>query len=392
MAEAWLSIIGLNEDGLAGLSSASRQALDQAEIVFGAPRHLALAGVAGREWGVPFSVVPVLAERGKRVAVLASGDPFWHGAGGSLAAHLEPEEWVSYPVVSTFALACNRLNWRMEEVICLGLHAAPLARLRPVMARGQKVICLLRDGAAVGELAAFLQAEGFGGSTCHVLEALGGPRERIVKVTPQQAVLEAFSAPIAVAVDCVGRGMPKASGLPDDLFAHDGQITKRGIRALTLSALAPRGGEVLWDLGTGSGSVSIEFLLAAPGSVAHAVEADQARGARAWGNAERFGLTHRWHLHPGKAVEVIGDLPAPDVVFVGGGASDALVERVWGLMPDGARLVMNGVTLETETLLYQWHGAKGGSLMRIDLAEAGALGSKRGWEASRPVVQWSVVK
>jgi precorrin-6Y C5,15-methyltransferase (decarboxylating) len=392
MAEAWLSIIGLNEDGLAGLSSASRSALEAAEIVFGAPRHLALAGIEGREWGVPFSVAPVLAERGKRVAVLASGDPFWHGAGGSLVGHLTAGEWVSYPAVSTFALAANRLGWRLEEVLCLGLHAAPLARLRPVLTRGQKVICLLRDGAAVGELAAFLLAEGFGASALHVLEALGGPRERIVNITPQQAALEAFVAPVAVAVDCVGNGLPRASGLPDALFAHDGQITKRGIRALTLSALAPRGGEVLWDLGTGSGSVSIEFLLAAPGSVAHAVEADAARAARAQANAQGFGLSHRWHLHPGKAADLLATLPAPDVVFVGGGASDSLLHALWARLPDGARLVMNGVTLETEALLYQWHGAKGGHLMRIDLAEASALGSKRGWESSRPVVQWSVVK
>ncbi len=392
MGEAWLSIIGLNEDGLAGLTYASRQALDRAEIVFGAPRHLALAGVAGRPWGVPFSVAPVLAERAKRVAVLASGDPFWHGAGGSLAGQLRPGEWVSYPAASTFQLAANRLGWRMEEVLCLGLHAAPLARLRPVLARGQKVICLLRDGAAVGELATYLMAQGFGGSSLHVLEALGGPRERIVKMAPEAMVLEAFSAPVAVAVECVGRGMPKVAGLPDDLFAHDGQITKRGIRALTLSALAPRGAEVLWDLGTGSGSVSIEFLLAALGSVAHAVEADAVRGARARANAEAFGLGHRWHLHLGKAVEVLAQLPVPDVVFVGGGASEDLLQGLWPLLPDGARLVMNGVTLETEALLYRWHGLRGGDLMRIDLAEAGALGSKRGWEASRPVVQWSVAK
>ncbi len=392
MAEVWLSIIGLNEDGLAGLSSASREALERAEIVFGAPRHLALVGVAGREWGVPFSVVPVLAERGRRVAVLASGDPFWHGAGGSLAGYLEPGEWISYPALSTFALACNCLGWRMEEVICLGLHAAPLARLRPALARGQKVICLLRDGAAVAELGAFLVSTGFGASGFQVLEAMGGPRERIVKIAPEDAVTERFSTPVAVALDCVGRGMPRASGLPDDLFAHDGQITKRAVRALTLSTLAPRGGEILWDLGSGSGSVSIEFLLAAPGSVAHAVEADKTRGERAWGNAESFGLTHRWHLHSAKAAEVVGDLPAPDVVFVGGGASESMLERVWGLLPQGARLVVNGVTLETEALLYRWHGLHGGALLRIDLAEAGPLGSKRGWEATRPVVQWSVVK
>ncbi len=392
MGEPWLSIIGLNEDGLAGLTVASREALAQAEIVFGAPRHLALAGVDGRAWQVPFSTAPVLAERGRKVAVLASGDPFWHGAGGSLVGHLTPDEWVSYPVPSTFALASNHLSWRLEEVICLGLHAAPLTRLRPVLTRGQKVICLLRDGDAVAELAAYLVAQGFGESTLHVLECLGGPRERVVKVTPQDAVNAEFSAPVAVAIGCVGRGMSRASGLPDDLFDHDGQITKRQVRALTLSALAPCGGEVLWDLGAGSGSISIEFLLAAPNSIAHAVEADVTRGARAQTNAERFGLAHRWHLHPGNAAEVLDALPDPDVVFVGGGASNDLLDRLWARLPPGARLVINAVTLETEALLYLWHGSKGGALTRIDIAEAGPLGSKRGWDAARPVVQWSVVR
>lgn len=392
MAEPWVSIIGVNEDGPSGLTSASRQALDSAEIVFGAPRHLALLGIEGQVWPVPFSVAPVLAARGKRVAVLASGDPFWYGAGGSLTGHLRADEWVSYPAPSTFQLAANALGWRLEEVLCLGLHAAPLTRLRPVLARGQQVICLLRDGAAVGELGAYLVAQGFGQSTLWVMEALGGGRERIIKITVQEVGQQEFFAPVAVAVDCVGQGMPRASGLPDDLFDHDGQITKRPVRALTLSALAPRGGEVLWDLGTGSGSVSIEFLLAAPGSVAHAVEADATRGARAAANAAAFGLAHRWTLHPGAAAEVLSGLPTPDVVFVGGGASESLLQALWALLPSGARLVMNAVTLETEALLYAWHGAKGGHLMRIDLAEAGALGAKRGWEASRLVVQWSVVR
>ncbi|MBI1172745.1 precorrin-6y C5,15-methyltransferase (decarboxylating) subunit CbiE [bacterium] len=392
MAEPWLTIIGLNEDGLGGLTLASRAALTSAEIVFGSPRHLALAGVRGREWGIPFSIEPVLAERGRQVVVLASGDPFWHGAGGSMINRLQPGEWRSFPVPSTFALAANRLGWRLEETICLGLHAAPLQRLRMVLAQGQKVICLLRDGAAVGELGTYLQAENFGGSTLHVMESLGGTRANYSKITPQEAKTSSFSAPVAVGVDCVGRGMPRASGLPDDLFEHDGQITKRPIRALTLSALAPRAGEVMWDIGAGSGSVSIEVLLAAPGAVAHAVEADTMRAVRALGNAQTFGVSHRWHLHQGAAVDVVAGLPRPDLVFVGGGASEELVRAIWRLLPQGARLVMNGVTLETEALLYAWHGAKGGQLLRIDLAEAGALGSRRGWEASRPVVQWSVAK
>lgn len=392
MAEAWLSIIGLNEDGLAGLGSASREALARAEIVFGSPRHLALAGVAGREWGMPFSVTPVLAERGRRVAVLASGDPFWHGAGGSLVGHLAPGEWVSYPALSTFALVANRLGWRMEDTLCLGLHASALTRLRPVLARGQRIICLLRDGPAVAELCAFLTAQGFGASTCHVLQSLGGPRERVMKITAQDPVSEAFSAPVALAIDCVGRGLSRTSGLPDDLFDHDGQITKRPFRALTLSALAPRGGEVMWDLGAGSGSVSIEVLLAAPGSRAHAVEADDTRATRAAANAAAFGLAHRWHLHRGRAADLLDQLPDPDLVFVGGGASEVLAEALWSRLPQGCRLVINAVTLQTEALLYQWHDRHGGDLCRIDIAEAAPLGSRSGWQAARPVVQWSVVR
>ena len=392
MAEPWLTIIGLNEDGLGGLTLASRAALSAAEIVFGSPRHLALAGVRGREWGMPFSIDPVLAERGRQVVVLASGDPFWHGAGGSLVGHLKPGEWRSFPVPSTFALAANTLGWRLEEAICLGLHAQPLQRLRRVLAQGQKVICLLRDGAAVGELGAYLQAQNFGGSTLHVMEALGGARAKYAKITPQEALQASFSAPVAVGVDCVGRGMQHTSGLPDELFENDGQITKRPIRALTLSTLAPCAGDVMWDIGAGSGSVSIEVLLAAPGSIAHAVEADTMRAVRALGNAQAFGVSHRWHLHQGNAVDVVPSLPTPDLVFVGGGASDELMRALWGFMPKGARLVANAVTLETEALLYAWHGAKGGQLLRIDLAEAGPLGSRRGWEVLRPVVQWSVVK
>lgn len=391
MSEPWLTIIGLGEDGLSGLSLSSRYALDQAEIVFGGPRHLELAKVdaKGAPWPVPFSIAPVLAARGRKVVVLASGDPFWHGAGGSLIAHLSPGEWASHPAPSTFQLAANRLGWRMEEVLCLGLHAAPLARLRPVLARGQRLICTLRDGAAVAELAAYLVAQGFGPSGLHVLESLGGPRENSTRITAEAVGARAFAAPVMVAIEPEGRALPRASGLPDDLFAHDGQITKRPFRALTLSALAPRPGEVLWDLGTGSGSISIEFLLAAPGSTAHAVEADAERGARARGNAESFGLGHRWHLHSGRATEVIPSLPRPDVVFVGGGASQDLLLALWPRL-NGARLVMNAVTLESEALLYQWHAEKGGQLLRIDIAEAGPLGTRHGWQAARPVVQWSV--
>ncbi len=391
MAEPWLTIIGLGEDGPAGLSAATREALATAEVVFGGPRHLALAEVDGRPWGVPFDVAPVLAERGRRVAVLVSGDPFWFGAGGSLMPHLAPGEWVSHPQPSTFSLAANRLGWRLEEVHCLGLHAAPLARLAPVLGRGLRAICLLRDGAAVSDLATYLAANGFGASTLSVLEALGGPRERVRQISAAAMNLTDIAAPVAVAIEASGVGLPRASGLPDDLFQHDGQITKRPVRALTLSALAPRAGEILWDIGAGSGSVGIEWLLAGAAHC-HALEADETRAARAVANAERFGLGHRYSLLRTIAPEGLDHLPRPDAVFVGGGASAALLSRLWTLVPTGTRLVANAVTLETEALLLDWSARHGGDLLRIELAEAAPLGAKRGWRSALPIVQWSVVR
>lgn len=385
-----MSIIGIGEDGLAGLTEASREALAGAEIVFGGPRHLALAGVRGQAWPVPFSVAPVLAQRGRKVAVLASGDPFWHGVGGSLAQALDPGEWTAYPGPSTFGLVAARLGWRLEEVLCLGLHAAPLERLRPVLARGQRIICLLRDGFSTADLAAYLGQAGFGASLLHVMQDLGGSREHRFSITAQAYDTRETSDLVAVGIDCVGQGLPRGGGLPDDLFDHDGQITKRAARALTLSALAPRTGEVLWDIGTGSGSVAIEFLLAAPASSVHAVEQDPARATRARRNAESFGLAHRFHLTEVRAPEGLTGLPEPDVVFVGGGASEALFVALWALIPSGARLVANAVTLESEALLAGWQARHGGTLLRIELAEAAPLGSKRGWQPLRPLVQWSV--
>ena len=395
MTDPWLTLLGIGEDGLAGLTLPSREALARAEVVFGGPRHLALAGVAGhpnaRPWPVPFDAAPVLAERGRRVVVLASGDPFWFGAGGSLAAHLTAAEWVSHPAPSTFALAANRLGWRLEEVLCLGLHAAPFTRLRPVLGRGVKAICLVRDATAVGALAAYLRGIGHQNARLTVLECLGGPRERIRITTAQALGLSDIAAPVAVAIHATDPGLPRASGLPDEVFAHDGQITKRPVRALTLSALAPRVGEVLWDIGAGSGSVGIEWLLAGAAQC-HAVEADPTRAARALANAEALGVGHRYTLHAFAAPEGLQTLPSPDAVFVGGGASDALLARLWDLIPPGTRLVANAVTLETEALLLASAARHGGSLLRIELAEAAALGRKRGWRAALPIVQWSVTR
>lgn len=392
-AGPWVAIIGIGEDGLAGLSDASRVALADADIVFGGPRHLLLAeaGARGRAWPVPFSIEPVLAERGRQVAVLASGDPFWFGAGGTLARHLTPGEWIAHPAPSAFSLAAARLGWRLEDTTCVGLHAAPFQQLEPVLNRGAHIIALVRDGPAVAALGAWLNARGFGPSTMWLLEALGGPAERIRVTTAARCDATDIAYPVAVALIAEGApGLPRGFGLPDDCFDHDGQITKRPIRALTLSALAPRPGELLWDLGAGSGSISVEWCLA--GGSAQAIERRPDRAGNIAANAARFGLERRLGVVSGTHPDKLAALPRPDAVFIGGGLNTALLDALWPMLPAGTRVVANAVTLETETLLAQAQSRHGGELMRIEFARAAPLGGMRGWEPARPVVQWSAVR
>jgi len=400
MSEAppWLTILGLGEDGPEGLPPASHAALALAEVVMGAARHLALLPGLTAEtipWPVPFAdgIPLLLALRGRRVVMLASGDPFWFGAGTSVTRHLAPGEWRALPAPSTFSHAAARLGWPLEETVCLGLHAAPLTRLRPHLATGTRLIVLLRDGAAVADLAAWLVAQGVGATQMTVMEALGGPRERVRATQADGFALADIAHPVAVALEPAGgAAIPhRASGQPDSLFDHDGQITKRPIRALTLSALAPRAGERLWDIAAGSGSIAIEWLLAHPACQAVAIEADAGRADRLRANADRLGMD-RLVLVRGRAPEALAGLPAPDAVFIGGGLSPALLAALWQVLPQSCRLVANAVTLESEAQLAQAQATHGGSLLRIELAEAATLGGKRGWKASFPVVQWSVLR
>jgi precorrin-6Y C5,15-methyltransferase (decarboxylating) len=393
MADPWLHVIGLNEDGLCGLSSTARKALDAAAVIFGGPRHLELAqvGARGQAWPVPFSVDPVLALRGQKVVILASGDPFWFGAGGSIVPHLSPGEWRSFPAPSTFALAANQLGWRLEDTRCFGLHATPFAQLLGHLHKNQQLICLLRDRAAPAELAAWLVAQGAAQTEMHVMERLGGPQERLRHARADGFDLTDVQAPVAVALHITqNAGRANSPGLPDDSFAHDGQITKQPIRTLTIAALAPRKGALLWDIGAGSGSISVEWCLA--GGRAVAMEAKPQRCANITSNIAGFGLAQQMTLVEGKVEPTrLHNLPQPDAVFIGGGANEALVAALFDLLPQGTRLVINGVTLETEMLLADWHARKGGSLLRIELANAAPLGTMRGWQPARPVVQWSVV-
>lgn len=392
----WLTIIGLGEDGAEGLSPASLAALTAAEVIIGPPRHLALlpGGLAAQqqEWPVPFAdgIDPLLALRGRRVAVLASGDPFWFGAGTVLARQLNPGEWRALPGPSVFSLMAARLGWGLETCHCLGLHAAPLSRLRPHLAPGGRLLLTVRDGLAVRALGAFLDGAGFASSRLHLLEALGGPRERqrLLSAAEAEALdLADLRLPLAVAVEPLGGPvLPLAGGRADTWFEHDGQISKRPVRALALSALAPLAGELLWDIGLGSGSVAIEWLLCHPACRATGFEADPQRADRARRNAAALGCD-RLRVIAGSAPASLAEArEVPDAIFIGGGLSEELLAA---LLPLKARLVAHAVTLESEALLLAAHARLGGSLLRIDLAEAAPLGRRRGWKAAYPIVQWT---
>lgn len=361
--------------------------------MFGGERHLALAGATerGRPWPVPFDATIVLGCRGRPTVVLASGDPFWHGAGSGLAEALDAREWTAHPAPSTFSLAASRLGWRLEAVACLGLHAAPFERLVPHLSRDARIVCLLRDGKAAGDLAQWLSRRGWGASGFWTLAALGGPRESIRHDQADRFAGDVAGHPVAVAIEARGgTAIPRSSGLPDDLFVHDGQITKRPVRALALSALAPRPGERLWDIGAGSGSIAIEWALC--GGCAIAIEARDIRAGNIGSNAAAFGLAHRVTVITGAAPAALAALERPDAVFVGGGLDRALFEALWPRLAPGTRLVAHAVTLETDALLGELHRQYGGELMRVEIAQAAPLGRFRSWDAARPVVQWSVVR
>jgi precorrin-6B C5,15-methyltransferase / cobalt-precorrin-6B C5,C15-methyltransferase len=401
MPTPWLSIVGIGEDGLGGLSAVARQLIADAELVAGGRRHLALVAALGKpalEWETPFaaSIPKLLAHRGKRVVALCSGDPFWYGAGAVIADAVTAAETVVVPAASTFAWAAARLRWRLEDTTTLGLHARPIELLRPHLRTGARLILLARDGAAPASIATYLNGVGFGPSRLTILEALGGPSERLRVTTAAGFALDDVKAPVALAIEAVAEPgatiIPRVAGLPDDLFRHDGQLTKREIRAVSLSALAPRGGELLWDVGAGSGAIGIEWLLAHPANRAIGIEAREDRLGNARANAKALGVPH-YDLRLGTAPEALQGLPTPDAVFVGGGASgNSLLDAVWQALPKGGRLVVNAVTLETEAVLIAWQARHGGALLRLAVERAGPVGGRTGWRAAMPVVQWSVTK
>lgn len=398
LSASWLTVVGIGADGLDSLGARARQALDAADLLVGGRRHLAFVPEDGRTrvmWRSPLAdtLGDIEAYRNRAaVVVLASGDPLWFGVGRLLVARFGAGEVAVVPHVSAFQEAAARLGWALEEVAAVTLHGRPLDRLRRHLAPGRRLLALTEGGAAPAAVAELLRGAGYGPSAMWVMEELAGTGERVVATTADAiGGRDRFTELNVVAVECRAgpgtRPLPVGVALPDEAFAHDGQLTKREVRAVTLAQLAPLPGELLWDVGAGAGSVAIDWLRTGPDMRAVAVERDPARAARARDNAARLGVPELAVVE-GEAPGVLAGLPAPDAVFVGGGVADAgLMEACWAALRPGGRLVANAVTLAGEAALLACGARWGGSLTRLGLCRAEPLGGELAWRPALPLTQ-----
>ena len=395
----WLTLIGMGEDGRDGLSPAADRIIAQARFVIGGARHLALLGPTDAEtmeWPTPFEggLKEIIGRRGTPVCVLASGDPFLYGVGSSLAAHVPVDEMICLPAVSSLSLAAARLGWALQACEIVSLHGRPFERIIPHLRPKAKLLVISWDEKTPQKLAQLLAERRLGGSRMFVLEALGGPREKISEMRAEDFVAHRIDplnlVAIEIEADPEAACIPLTPGLPDEWFEHDGQITKRDIRALTLAALAPWPGACLWDIGAGSGAIGIEWMLAHPRNRAVAVEARDDRAARILRNAAAFGASDL-AIMIGRAPEIFHRLPAPDAIFIGGGGAD-VIDAAYAILRNGCNLVVNAVTLETQSVLAERHARHGGRLIMIDIAQVDPLGGFRAWYRARPIVQWTVRK
>jgi precorrin-6B C5,15-methyltransferase / cobalt-precorrin-6B C5,C15-methyltransferase len=392
----WLTIIGMGEEGLDGLSPVARKHIEQAQTLIGGARHLAKVpdGTAERlTWASPLTrtVGEILQRRGRRVVVLATGDPLWFGVGVTLLRMVPIEETWIIPGVSAFALAAARLGWPLAEVECLTLHGRSLALLNGFVAPGARLLLLSSDGTTPMAVAKALTTLGYGPSRLTVLENMGGAEEHHIARTAHEWAV-ADTLPLnTIAVECLaGDGAAiraRVPGLPDDAYRHDGQLTKREVRAATIAALAPTPGQRLWDVGAGCGSIAIEWLRCHRTLTATAIEREPERCAMILDNASTLGVPNL-ELVEGEAPAALDGLPRPDAVFVGGGlAMPGLLERCWGTLQLGGHLVANAVTLEGEARLLAFRDEFGGALTRIAVSRAERIGAYTGWRPHLPVTQ-----
>ncbi|NWB72241.1 precorrin-6y C5,15-methyltransferase (decarboxylating) subunit CbiE [Pseudomonas sp. G5001] len=396
----WLTVVGIGEDGFKGLGRNARHALLRASRIIGGQRQLDLLPVCIRGerqvWPSPFSLEPVLARRGEAVCVLASGDPMFYGVGASLARQVPADELLILPAPSSVSLAAARLGWPLQEVVTLSVVARPMAALNAHLANGVRLLVLSNDGQSPAAIATQLAERGFGASRLSVFEHLGGPDERRIDGIARDWPGEPIAALNLLAIDCVADAntarLSRLAGLPDSAFRHDGQLTKRDVRAMTLARLAPMPGELLWDVGAGSGSIGIEWMRAHPSCRALAIEADEGRQLLIEHNRDALGVPGL-QLIRGTAPHALNGLEAPDAIFIGGGVTrDGVLDTCWQHLRPGGRLLANAVTLQSEMTLMAWREQHGGELTRIHVAQAQPLGGFDTWRQALPITLLEVIK
>ncbi len=398
----WLSIVGIGEDGLQGLSAIAHSLIDQAEVIVGGDRHLAMLSKNDQRekltWASPISasVEEIIRRRNQSICVLASGDPMCYGIGVTLTRQIPRSEIAIIPAPSAFSLACARLGWSLTEVETLSLCGRPSSLLQSYIYPQAKLLILSEGKNTPAIVAELLTKRGYGDSQITVLERMGGTEERIVTGTAASWSVTELADLNAIAVNCIVDAgvvpLPRLPGLPDDAYHHDGQLTKREVRAITLTALAPTPGQLLWDIGAGCGSISIEWMRTHPRCRAIAIEQNSSRLHYIADNASTLG-TPNLQIIAGKAPHALQDLPTPDAIFIGGGVTaEGLFDICWKALRPGGRLVANVVTVEGEQTLFQWYQQVGGNLTRIAIQRAEPIGKFLGWRAMAAVTQWTAIK
>lgn len=398
----WLSVIGINESGSASLSDCARALISSAALVVGGKRHLQLAGdlikCETRIWDSPIekTIAEIMSLRPVSVCILASGDPFFYGIGVTLTRYIPITEMLVIPAPSCFSLAVAKLGWALQDVVTIGLNGRAMEKIIPHLQPKAKILALSTDETTPALLAELLNRRGFGEAKFWLLEHLGGEGERIregrVSGFGLWDIEKLNMVAIEIPANIVSKAIPVTAGLADDFFEHDGQLTKREIRAITLSSLAPRRGELLWDIGLGAGSVAIEWLLRDPSNRAIGFEKNPGRAARAASNAASLGVPDL-KIIEGNAPEILEGFEAPDAIFIGGGAGNPqTIETAWNELKYGGRMVVNAVTLETEAILIAAHKKYGGNIIRIGIERGEGVGNMTGLRPSMRVMQWSITK
>ncbi|WP_407494585.1 precorrin-6y C5,15-methyltransferase (decarboxylating) subunit CbiE [Pseudooceanicola sp. MF1-13] len=399
MSDAWLHIVGIGEDGLDGLVPATRAVVEAAEVIIGGDRHHELSDVVQAErvaWPSPFDALidVLLGYKGRRVVVLATGDPLWFSVGARIGRSIPSDQIVYHPQLSAFQLASARMGWSMADLETLTVHGRPVEQMIAFIQPDARLLILTTGAETPGQIATFLTDRGFGRSKMTVLANMGGVDEARFDGVAEDWVHEvpAFNT---LAVECIAAPdaalLPRVPGLADELFVSDGTMTKREVRAVTLAKLMPMRGALLWDIGTGCGSVAVEWMRGARYARAVGIEPRADRRAMAAENALALGAPGL-RLIDGEAPAALDGLDAPDAVFIGGGISEEVFDAAWAALRPLGRLVANAVTIESEQVMLSLHAKHGGELCKLQIARAEAVGRLSGWKPAMTVTQWSLVK